>query len=210
MNPEKNIKGQAAVEFALVLPFLLLLIIGMAEIGYVFYDYIVLAASNREGVRLGSRGQFDELSVIERIVATGGVQTVEDVTEPVLRTSGPDPNFGTIITTIAISPTGGLSIGAPVITGVIATADEGLRPLTPEDTRINPAEYTTEEDITFQINTLRATEDFEALRNDIVIVETFYAHDVLFSPMAQLVNLCDPFSLYFKSSMRVLRANRLD
>lgn len=210
MNPEKNIKGQAAVEFALVLPFLLLLIIGMAEIGYVFYDYIVLAASNREGVRLGSRGQFSELSMIERIVATGGVQTVEDVTEPVLRTSGANPNFGVLITTIAISPTGELSIGTPVITGVVATADEGLRPLTPEDTRINPAEYATKGDLTAKINTLRTTDDFETLRNDIVIVETFYAHDVLFPPLAQLVNLSDPFPLYFKSSMRVLRANRLD
>ncbi len=209
MKSKKFGQGQALVEFAFVLPFLLLLIIGMAELGYAFYDYIVMAAANREGVRLGSRGQFNELNVVERIVASGGVQTIEGVTEPVLRTSGDNPNFGVLITTITISPTGGLHIGAPVFTGVIATA-EGFRPVMPEDTRINPADYAMQQDVTAKVNTLRTTNDFEPLRNDIVIVETFYAHSALFPPLAHLASLSNPFPLYFKSSMRVLRANRID
>lgn len=209
MNHKKHLQGQALVEFAMVLPFLLLLIIGMAELGYAFYDYIVMAAANREGVRLGSRGQFDELSLVQRIVAAGGVQTIEGITEPVLRTSGSNPNFGVIITTIIISPTGGLHIASPVVTGVIATA-QGFRAVTPEDSRINPADYAMQQDVTAKVNVLRASNDFEPLRNDIVIVETFYAHNALFPPLAQVASLSNPFPLYFKSSMRVLRAARTD
>ncbi|MDX9954582.1 MAG: pilus assembly protein [Anaerolineae bacterium] len=209
MDNRNGAKGQSLVEFALVLPFLLLLIIGMAEVGFAFYDYIVVASANREGVRLGSRGQFSEISVVERIVATGGVETNDDVTEPVLRTSGENPNFGVIITSIAISPTGALAIGSPVITGVVAF-NGGVRPITAEDTRIDFASLSMQQDVTAKVNALRAGSDFEPLRNDIVIVETFFAHDALFPPLTQVIRLGDPLPLYFKSAMRILRSNRLD
>jgi len=52
----KNNRGQAMVEFALVLPVLLLLIIGSMEFGLVTNQYMVLAESAREGARSAALG----------------------------------------------------------------------------------------------------------------------------------------------------------
>jgi uncharacterized protein (UPF0333 family) len=38
----KNKKGQSVVEFALVLPILLLLMLGIIEFGFVFHEYLVI------------------------------------------------------------------------------------------------------------------------------------------------------------------------
>jgi len=43
--------GVAAIEFALVLPFLLLLVLGTAELGRAFYQYNTLTKAVRDGAR---------------------------------------------------------------------------------------------------------------------------------------------------------------
>lgn len=48
----RNERGAAAVEFALVLPLLVLLFAGIAELGRVFYLQATLAGAAREGVRV--------------------------------------------------------------------------------------------------------------------------------------------------------------
>jgi len=52
----KNNRGQALVEFALVLPVLLLLIVGSMEFGLVINQYMVLAEAAREGARSAAVG----------------------------------------------------------------------------------------------------------------------------------------------------------
>lgn len=47
----KNKKGQATVEFALVLPILLLLMFGIIDFGRVLNEYLVVTAAAREGAR---------------------------------------------------------------------------------------------------------------------------------------------------------------
>lgn len=49
-------RGAAAVEFALVVPFLLLLVFGMIDFGWAINRYTVLNNATREGVRLASLG----------------------------------------------------------------------------------------------------------------------------------------------------------
>lgn len=49
-SPER---GAAIVEFAIVLPFLLLLLVGIVEFGLLFYNQQVLTNSSREGARSG-------------------------------------------------------------------------------------------------------------------------------------------------------------
>lgn len=44
-------KGQATVEFALVLPLLILLIFGMMDFGWLFYNKIEVNNASREGAR---------------------------------------------------------------------------------------------------------------------------------------------------------------
>jgi len=55
----KNNQGQTLVEFALVLPVLLLLIIGSMEFGLVINQYLVLAEAAREGARSAALGGSD-------------------------------------------------------------------------------------------------------------------------------------------------------
>ncbi|MCR4441597.1 MAG: pilus assembly protein [Peptococcaceae bacterium] len=52
-------RGQAAVEFALVIPVLLLLLFGIVEFGRIFGASLIVAHSAREGARLGSMGASD-------------------------------------------------------------------------------------------------------------------------------------------------------
>ena len=46
-------KGVAAVEFAIVLPVLILLLIAISEFGILFYDKAVITNASREGARAG-------------------------------------------------------------------------------------------------------------------------------------------------------------
>ncbi len=203
-------RGQSLVEFSLVLPFLILLLLGMVEVGTAFYDYIVIGNANREGVRLSSRGRFDEADVIERIIAAGGRHEVDGEMENNLQLSGADSNCGLILTIVSIDPDGAYEIGDAVVTGTIAISDT-VRDILPSDSRLEPADYINfHSDITVKINTLRDNNDFDSNRNDIVVIETFFAHDLLFIPFLDLLNLPDPMSLYFSSSMRVLRDSRID
>jgi Flp pilus assembly protein TadG len=58
MKPRRTIlwgnrRGVAAVEFAIVLPLLMLLVCGTIEFGLLFYNKQVLTNASREGVRAG-------------------------------------------------------------------------------------------------------------------------------------------------------------
>lgn len=55
----KNKRGQAMVEFALILPLLLLLILGMIDFGRVINAYLVANHASREGVRQAAVGKSD-------------------------------------------------------------------------------------------------------------------------------------------------------
>ncbi len=48
-----NQRGQSVVEFAVVLPFLLLLLMGAIEFTVILYDKAVITNASREGARLG-------------------------------------------------------------------------------------------------------------------------------------------------------------
>jgi hypothetical protein len=48
--------GAAMVEFAIVLPLLLILVIGIIEFGVMFYDKAVITNASREGARAGITG----------------------------------------------------------------------------------------------------------------------------------------------------------
>lgn len=52
-------KGQAMVEFALVLPILLILLLGILEFGQIFSSYLLIQNASRDGARYGSVGYTD-------------------------------------------------------------------------------------------------------------------------------------------------------
>src|SRR2546425_10446549 len=59
-NPKseiRNRRGAALVEFSLVLPLLMLLLLGVMEFGMIMHDFLTLAHSVREGVRSAAIGK---------------------------------------------------------------------------------------------------------------------------------------------------------
>lgn len=65
MKSLKNEKGQSLVEFAILLPLLLLIIMGIFEFGLMLNSYLTIHNSAREGARLGivagSNSEISEL-----------------------------------------------------------------------------------------------------------------------------------------------------
>jgi len=55
----KEENGQSLVEFTLVLPLLLLLMMGIFEFGRIFYDYLIITNASREGARWAVVGKSD-------------------------------------------------------------------------------------------------------------------------------------------------------
>lgn len=59
MNNLKDQKGQALVEFAIVLPILLLLVMGILQFGMMLNSYLTIENAAREGARTGIIGSSD-------------------------------------------------------------------------------------------------------------------------------------------------------
>ena len=59
-------RGASALEFALVVPVLLVLIFGMIEFGLVFQAQLALTHAAREGARLASVNKYNAATVVAR------------------------------------------------------------------------------------------------------------------------------------------------
>ena len=58
-------RGAAAVEMALVLPILLVLVFGIIDFGFLFNAQVSLTQATREGVRLGAVGEAPSVAAME-------------------------------------------------------------------------------------------------------------------------------------------------
>ncbi len=61
-------RGQTLVEFALILPILILILFGILEFGRIFYSYISITNAVREGARIGVVGAEDD-EIIAKVKA---------------------------------------------------------------------------------------------------------------------------------------------
>jgi Flp pilus assembly protein TadG len=52
-------RGQAMVEFAVILPFFLVLVFGIIQFGIVFNNYVTLTDATRAGARAGAVARYD-------------------------------------------------------------------------------------------------------------------------------------------------------
>ncbi len=66
---EKGEKGQALVEFALLVPIFLILLFAIVDFGMGFYSWITVTNSAREGARIGAV-QATEQQIVDRVHAT--------------------------------------------------------------------------------------------------------------------------------------------
>lgn len=59
MKSLKNEKGQSLVEFAIILPILLLVVMAILEFGMMLNNYLTIQNAAREGARVGIAGGTD-------------------------------------------------------------------------------------------------------------------------------------------------------
>ena len=71
----QNNRGVAAVELAICLPILILLVCGSIEFGLLFYNQQVITNASREGVRAGITGEMtdDEIKNIVQTYCNGNL-----------------------------------------------------------------------------------------------------------------------------------------
>ena len=97
----KSEKGASAVEFALILPILVILVFGIVQFGIAYNNYIALTHAAREGARLAAVN-MDETEGIEwfenRIRESAPSVSIESIT-----LSGQDGNIGD---SVAVTVTG--------------------------------------------------------------------------------------------------------
>jgi Flp pilus assembly pilin Flp len=58
---KKSDRGASLIEFALILPFLLALVLGIIEFGWIYTGYISVTGAAREGARLAARGEKESV-----------------------------------------------------------------------------------------------------------------------------------------------------
>ncbi len=126
MHP-KNENGQAMVEFALVLPILLLLLSGIIDFGWIFGNQLVLNNASREAARYTAIHYYesstdDDESVAAEIIADRAPTLVSPTV--VLTESVSDDS-------ITVNVTGSLKILTPIIAAMFT---DGECPITAECT----------------------------------------------------------------------------
>jgi Flp pilus assembly protein TadG len=90
----KSEKGQSLVEFALVLPVLLLLLFGIVDFGRAFHAYLTIDHVGRDAARTASIGKIDDASIVttakNNIMSVSGINSVDVTVSPskASRTSG--------------------------------------------------------------------------------------------------------------------------
>ncbi|MGI6308985.1 MAG: TadE/TadG family type IV pilus assembly protein, partial [Dethiobacteria bacterium] len=66
---KKNDQGQSLVEFAIILPLLLLVLLGIIQFGIIFSSYITVTTAAREGARVAIVGA-DDITIKNKVTET--------------------------------------------------------------------------------------------------------------------------------------------
>ncbi|MBN1812593.1 MAG: pilus assembly protein [Anaerolineae bacterium] len=195
-------RGQSYIEFVLVLPVLLLLVMGAIELALLLRAQLVLTNATREGARLASRGAQDD-EVAQRVLEAFSRQL------PIRTESQVNPNTGAIeaantgivitrfFVPVVVTDTGGATLmitATTYSTGNIPFVTDG-RVIT-LTSQIGPGKW----------SSFTVPDEQSDSTHDVVFVETFYQHNLaLYSPIEPLAQHYFPemFVLYDRSTMRV-------
>ena len=101
-------RGQELVEFALMLPFLLLILIGIIDLGRTFHAAITIANSSRTGARYAISYGYEDI---------GGVVSVDSAAIG-SRAQAEAQNSGITLDSVNVSCPGGCVHGGPVVVTV--------------------------------------------------------------------------------------------
>jgi len=181
------------IEFTLALPVLLIMFLGLIELGLAMHAYLVLVNANREGARLGARGVFTDEQIAEQTLGAFGGQLPVD-------TVGPDANTGIIITRFHIPEQDNPLPDAFYYTPVYVTGTMT------QTSRINPDDMLialSDENGRFNHDLIDAHEDAVRTVHDLIVVEVYYYHyQILRAPIVEWV-FPEPMVLYSRTMMRI-------
>jgi len=97
----KSERGAELIEFALIFPLLLLVLLGIVDFGFLFQRYEVLTNATREGARLASLPGYTDDDVKRRVcefLISGGIATTgcpgTSPTNPVVTVTNQSINMG--------------------------------------------------------------------------------------------------------------------
>lgn len=95
MKGHDNVRGQSLVEFALLLPLLILILVGVLDLGRAFNSYIVITNAARNGAYYGSMNPSDSTGIVQRVL-------------------GETQGSGVTLTSDNVTVTSGGTVGTPV------------------------------------------------------------------------------------------------
>ena len=81
---EQGERGAALVEFVMVIPLLLALLIGIAEFGIAMRDWLTVTSATRAGARVGTAAGQDQqadLLILQSVESAMGIGDIDDVTQ---------------------------------------------------------------------------------------------------------------------------------
>jgi hypothetical protein len=183
-QPDEEQRGQSLAELALVLPLLLMILVGMVEVGWAMRSHLTVTTASREGARFASRRVFEYEEIQEVVhVAMLALNPVFD---------GADANATIIITKVHIDPEGNWAIdgGTPYVNGTLGVS-----------TQVPAGTY---DQIAADNVVFNNTHEGMQSENNVVVVEVFYDHELLLGTRigARYVGL-GPFRLYSRSISRI-------
>jgi hypothetical protein len=203
MDKRRTEWGQGLLELAVILPVLLILLMGLVEIGYALRDYLILVNACREGCRFAARGRFSDQDVGARVVSASGVVRLGGSDVPFLRTHETDKNTGIIVSHIYMDSAGDVPTYTTSYTGVLPSGAGGVRGILAEDSQIDLVRLVERHGpATQSINATREAAGYEQMGNHIVVVEVFFMHHPLWNN--PFVPLPDPWMLRAQTEMRVV------
>ena len=105
----KSQRGAELIEMALILPLLLLLLVGIADFGFLFQRYEVLTNATREGARMAVLQGYNQADVQNRVcqyLTAGGVPTTGCPNAPT------NPTVTVNVTSVALPTPGAVPLNA--------------------------------------------------------------------------------------------------
>jgi Flp pilus assembly protein TadG len=183
-------RGQGLVELALALPALLIIFLGLIEMGFLLRAHLVVVNANREAARFASRGTFTDEQIVDRALTSFAYQL------PVV-TEGADANTQVIVTRFFISSQQSVpgAYNTPYVEGELGEASQ-------IDLDATVARLKQEND-DFNNDLMAAQPDAVRTAQDVVFVEIFYHHyEVMGAPIVEWV-FPDPMVVYSRTVMRV-------
>jgi hypothetical protein len=163
-----NQNGQNFVELALMLPMLIILLMGMMEIGFLVHTYSSVAVAAREAARFGSRGLHLTRSEIADVAWAAMDLSIH----------ADDTNTAIFVTQIDIDPDGSIVLEETEKFGSLDADSEVCTSGVCDPGEIDVTAMQAE-NAAFSADPERCSESAGyGCRNDFVIVEVFFDHEL--------------------------------